>query len=364
MADRTTFIDEFRAVTPKQWIAVVVAIAIGMVMEIFAANNICFSMLIVPILLYMLPHMAGVSSVKVKAVVGALFFGLLLIVGTFAYTPGNESTDWTKDPHNENITNVTFDEITDVVTVDVDYPGDGWTVRAIYGKVTALWFGSSIRAVEKEITIDMTRVGSTDTFEGLIDTEKGNLYMVVVQILDSGGKVQKSLGFTINTGLEDGLAISFMGGLYVVGFGGLVYFIIVGLSAAMRRSLDKTRTRMEAEGRLYPKGYGRCKECGTLVLPGEVTCKKCGAYIEVPDEIKAAKKDYFVCTECGAEVPNDAVECPKCGVKFDGEESEVVHADGTVDITDETFECSECGAIVPVNALHCPKCGAKFDEEE
>ena len=144
----------------------------------------------------------------------------------------------------------------------------------------------------------------------------------------------------------------------------IMFFMILIFSTIMRRSAEKTRQKMEADGRLYPQGYGRCKECGAMVLPGEVTCRKCGAYIDVPDELRAHKKDYFVCEECGAEVPKDADVCPKCGAKFDAVENEVQHVDGTVDVSEETFECSECGAIVPANATRCPKCGATFDEND
>ncbi|MBQ7621871.1 MAG: zinc-ribbon domain-containing protein, partial [Candidatus Methanomethylophilaceae archaeon] len=68
---------------------------------------------------------------------------------------------------------------------------------------------------------------------------------------------------------------------------------------------------------------------------------------------------------CGAEVPMDAKHCPKCGAKFDeADETEITHADGTVDTSTETFECSECGKEVPANAKRCPYCGAEFDEED
>ena len=103
-----------------------------------------------------------------------------------------------------------------------------------------------------------------------------------------------------------------------------------------------------------------------MVLPGEITCRKCGAPIEVPEDVKVLhKKDFFECSECGTEVPIDAKVCPKCGAKFDeGEETVIQHADGTVDSSSETFECSECGKEVPANAKRCPYCGAEFDEDE
>ena len=85
----------------------------------------------------------------------------------------------------------------------------------------------------------------------------------------------------------------------------------------MRNSLERTRARLEAEGRLYPPGYGRCKRCGTIVLPGEISCRRCGEYIDVPEEMRVKKVNFFECSECGREVPEDAGVCPFCGEAFD-----------------------------------------------
>ena len=113
-----------------------------------------------------------------------------------------------------------------------------------------------------------------------------------------------------------------------------------------------------------------------IVLPGETVCRKCGAYIDIPEEIKAKMKrkvEYSVCSECGAEVPMDARRCPKCGANFD-EETEEVEVEATEEEiaeriekqeeSGECFECSECGAKVPADADVCPQCGARFDEDE
>ncbi len=53
-------------------------------------------------------------------------------------------------------------------------------------------------------------------------------------------------------------------------------------------------------------------------------CRKCGAYIDVPDELRHKKDDYFQCSECGAEVPGDSTVCPKCGAKFDEDDETVI----------------------------------------
>ena len=113
---------------------------------------------------------------------------------------------------------------------------------------------------------------------------------------------------------------------YTCGIIILLFFLMMVLTAWSRKNLEKTRARMEAEGRLYPQGYGRCKECGSIILPGETCCRKCGAYIDVPDELRHKKVDMVECSECGAEIPEDAKVCPKCGAVFD-EEEEIVYVE-------------------------------------
>jgi ribosomal protein L40E len=361
--------DEFSALSTKQMIAIIVAIAVALVLELFGASTACLTMLVVPIVIYMVPHLMGVESVKVKAVVGALFFTIALILGTFAYSGSDEATDISKDPSNDYIYGVSYSAENDnlsatVVFDDPDVPN--WKVLLTYGTVSAVGFGV-IRGYDDPHEATMIKAGETNRYYyDLFDLKDGKLYLVLIQIVDADDedKVYKNLGFTINTGFNDYIKVSFFGAAPIVLLGAVVFSLLLGLSYFMRRGLQKTRDKMEEQGRLYPQGYGRCKECGALVLPGEVTCKKCGAYIDVPEDIKANKKDYFICSECGAEVPNDSNECPKCGAKFDGVETEVVHADGSVDVSTETFECSECGAQVPANASHCPNCGAKFDEDD
>ena len=100
----------------------------------------------------------------------------------------------------------------------------------------------------------------------------------------------------------------------------LPFLLLSLLTWWMRTNLEKTRARLEAEGRLYPQGYGRCKRCGSLVLPGEIMCRKCGEYIDVPEEMRVKKVNYFECSECGREVPQDAGVCPFCGEVFEDEE--------------------------------------------
>jgi len=174
-----------------------------------------------------------------------------------------------------------------------------------------------------------------------------------------------STNWVFLTGAHDGstTSLSLFGCAYSTLMIMIVFFLIMILSFFMRGRMEKTRERMEKEGRLYPQGYGKCDNCGAVVLPGEVKCRKCGAYIDRPDEMKPKKKDFFECSECGAEVPGDATTCPKCGAKFDEDEFEVTHADGTVETTNEIIQCHECGEFAPANATFCAKCGAKFGKK-
>ena len=108
----------------------------------------------------------------------------------------------------------------------------------------------------------------------------------------------------------------------------LPFLLIAMLTWWMRKNLEKTRERLEKEGRLYPAGYGRCKKCGTVVLPGEVCCRKCGEYIDVPEELRVKKVNYFECSECGREVPEDAGVCPYCGEAFEADAEDAGIKDG------------------------------------
>ena len=114
---------------------------------------------------------------------------------------------------------------------------------------------------------------------------------------------------------EDADVVNLVLNIFIVSV--LPFLLISMLAWYMRRNLERVRARLEAEGRLYPPGYGRCKRCGTVVLPGEICCRRCGEYIDVPEELRVKKVDYFECSECGREVPEDAGVCPYCGETFE-----------------------------------------------
>jgi len=201
-----------------------------------------------------------------------------------------------------------------------------------------------------------------------LDTSK--LYMVMLAYADendgnytvSNANSESYVTFTENSFTGSLTGLSLEGATIVMVYVMIVFYMILLFSSFMRSRMERTRAKMEADGRLYPQGYGRCENCGAIVLPGEVKCRKCGKYIDRPKEWQPEKKDFFECSECGAEVPADAEVCPKCGAKFDGTETEVIHSDGSKDTTSETIMCPECGENLPITSKFCPKCGHRFDE--
>lgn len=369
MTDNTesklTLIEEFKGLTTKQWLAIAGGFVAAGVLTVMNLALSCIGFLVIAVLLYMIPHMTGVASPKIKAVIGVVFIVVMMLIGTFAYTGSATYQEFGGPVSSSFITEVKYDPDTGVMTVVSEK--EDLDLKVETATITMISYGSAINNSAFEYETGMTYSdGKYTATPKLIPNE----YVVIfVGISDDGGESYKQFyRVQFDTGVSNSSMIEkcFMGAGYVMLLVGLMYFIMLIFSELMRRSARKSREKMEAEGRLYPEGYSKCKECGTMVLPGEITCRKCGAPIEVPEEIKVLhKKDYFKCSECGTEVPNDAKICPKCGAKFDEEEeTEIKHADGTVDVSSETFECSECGKKVPANAKKCPYCGADFDEED
>ena len=327
------------------------------------------------VLMFVIPKLFGVKNIKLMVLLGAVFLLLSTFVGAFAFTiPQIENHG--EDTVTGDFSDVTVTENGGKYDVSVTYTGtaDG-DMKLCYASVGTTTFRVILTMSKDPVT--MTASGTTYTYTGLeLDSVPYSMHFEKGE----GDGMAESDAFittaTISKGDLTSLAIK--GNLYVAGMVTVMFLLILFLTAWMRRNLEKTRARMEAEGRLYPQGYGRCKECGMLVLPGETVCRKCGAYIDIPEEVQQKMKqkvEYTVCSECGAEVPSDARRCPKCGANFD-EETEEVH----VQVSEEelraeaesrepeqpadTFECSECGAQVPADAKKCPKCGAEFDEDE
>ena len=386
--------EEFKALTTKQWAGIIAGIIVALLVEMFLGTT-CMGFFIAAVALYMIPHILGVSSVKIKAIIGVLFAVMAIVAGTFAYSGTIESYEGrmhTSDTstvqdivYDADAGTITFTLITDRA------PGDSENPRTWHGiaetvPVEGISFGIPNRSggashVFRETTDSAYKEGTTGiltvTDAGMkgdkyvytctasdFNLENGKLYLVGAGITDNNAvSTKESVTFMIDRESNQ-TAIYFTGTAYTVAFAVVIFFMILIFSALMRSSAEKSRKKMEAQGRLYPKGYGRCKNCGATVLPGEVNCRKCGTYIDVPEELKPHKKDFFQCTECGAEVPADADVCPKCGAKFEGSETEVVREDGEVETSeDDMIACPGCDYHVPAGTDWCPKCGRMLKKE-
>jgi len=362
---KVSLIEEFKGLTQKQWLAIAGGFAGAAVLTVMNLALSCIGFLVIAVVLYMVPHMLGVASPKIKAIIGALFIVVMLLIGTFAYMGSATTTEMKVTGGDSDIKDVYYDMETGIMTVESSRSDLDLKVET--ATVTMISYGTAINSSAFVYETGMTYSDGKYTATPKIVS---NDYVVLfVGVSDDGGESYKQfyrIQFDTGVSSSDMMQKNFMGAGYVMFLVGLMYFIMLIFSEFMRRSARKARDKMEAEGRLYPEGYSKCKECGTMVLPGEITCRKCGAPIEVPEDVKVLhKKDFFECSECGTEVPIDAKVCPKCGAKFDEDEEAVIqHADGTVDSSSETFECSECGKEVPANAKRCPYCGAEFDEDE
>lgn len=345
------------------------AVAFGMVCAGLYRNTCLF--VFVGVLLFVIPKLFGVKRFSTLAVLGVAFLLITPVVGALCFSAPTIDDDKISDITGEfHDASVVRDGDTYDITVVFDGTPTG-DVKVFTPTLGTVSFNVEIYPMNTDGYVMTNTSGNTYVFNDLA-LESGKVYKIYFE----SGDV-RSGSATVDANITDGdiTKHALIWNFYVVGMAAIVFFLVLVLTTYMRRSLEKTRARMEAEGRLYPQGYGRCKECGMLVLPGEVTCRKCGAYIEIPEEIKAKMKrkvEYTECSECGAEVPSDARKCPKCGASFD-EATEEVKIEATPEIieahqeskepSDEYFECSECGAKVPADANVCPQCGAKFDEE-
>ena len=236
----------------------------------------------------------------------------------------------TDDIDDYGFTDVTVtDAGDDRYDVSVRYTGSG-NVTLHYGPVLSTCFGdvgnlnTHIVRTDLEKTMSMTSTAVAVTVESieLPDGKPWYIYFTADDTSSERGLVTANItesqvsAFAVSTNFSTVL-------LPVIAF-----YIILFVMFIFNRKMDKVRTELEEEGRLYPKGMGRCKECGMVVLPGETVCRKCGAVIDVPEEYRRkpapqpAAQTHFECSECGATVPADSKVCPKCGATFDDSDDE------------------------------------------
>ncbi len=323
----------------------------------------CMAVLIIPALLYLIPHFFKVKNLKVMVMHGVVFTVVALLVGGLYAAPTfiDDNSEFTGTTTFTDVA-VTYTAPMYDVTVKFD-DTTGLAPNAELFKIDKVGFSTANGPTDPIPLLPVTQTVDTVSYNFSVDDQ---LYIIQFFATDTDDKrIEQTFFFlTGNPSESSKNSAMWMGSLYELGLFMLLYFMIVFLTYAMRTSAKKTQARMVEQGRLYPEGYGRCEECRAIVLPGEVSCRKCGKYIDVPVEMKPKKKDFFTCSDCNAEVPEDASVCPKCGVEFDDIEIEVEHADGTVEITYSTFKCPVCGLDVPPTAKFCPKCGETFKSEE
>jgi len=363
----------FGTLTPMQLFGLFSAFFLALVLTLygFGTSCYCFGMLIIAVILYMLPKMLGVENIKLMTLLGVLFAVSAILIGGLVMAPGFVASNDGNPPDGGYFEDVKFTYTDTGVDITATLTEDIGTDKVIfkYGKVESITFGdiNSLYKYEVEMSVTGSIVGST--VSGSIDLDPDNLYAGFLTVVTDKDGEETIVGGS-STYIRF-LAEAFDGDITPLALYGcaiatfyimVVFFLIMIFSFIMRGRMEKTRERMEKEGRLYPQGYGKCEQCGAVVLPGEINCRKCGAYIDRPEEMKPNKKDFFECSDCGAEVPMDAKLCPKCGAEFDEEEFEVEHADGTTETTKESFICPECSAVVPGTATFCTKCGAKFNK--
>lgn len=323
----------------------------------------CMAVLIIPAILYLVPHFFKVKDLRVMVMHGVVFTVVALLAGGLYSAP-------TFIDNNSEFT--ATENFTDAVVTDT---ANGYDITVMFDSTLSLTPNAELFVIEKvgfstvngpkdaTVLVPTTSTINTISYSFTVDDQ---LHLIQFFTTDTDNKrtEQTFLFLTTHTSESNKNSAIWTGAGYELGLFMLLYFMILFLTYSMRASAKKTQARMVEQGRLYPEGYGRCVECRAIVLPGEVSCRKCGKYIDVPEEMKPNKKDFFTCSDCNAEVPADADVCPKCGVEFDDIEIEVEHADGTIEISSSTFKCPVCGLDVPPTAKFCPKCGETFEYKE
>ena len=325
--------------------------------------------LICAILLYMIPKSMG-ANIKHLAVFGVIALVVLSVFSAFAVSKPfienaegvhhhGEFTDISVEPFSDDgphIFSVTY-ELKGSEFIELEYNASQMVQQR------GLARGSGDNTV---VSSDLSSTVTNHTFT-VTDIGDGEVFYYKFVVKDAPDHVVREAGDFIGpVTMDDSQLTTFCltGNLYFIGVNIIAFFfLIVLITTWMRSNLEKTRARLEAEGRLYPQGYGRCKECGTIVLPGEVVCRKCGAYLDIPEEMKVKKVEYFECSDCGKEVPLASEKCPFCGASFEeGIEDETIAETKEETKPEVTFTCSECGKQVPESASVCPHCGEKFED--
>ena len=362
----------WRDMSTGHFIGLVIGCCAALLIMCVMGNNIIGWMLAAA-MAYLFAHLFH-NNHKQKAILGAVSCVLIVLIGGFSVGP--DSVDIYGTDHDIRTSyfsdvSISYDSGTQALTVNATYDNSAYpdlVPVVAYSDISMLVFGGLYTTETLAYMQKSDFSSGTKTYESW-DVQKLHYICLSLAKLEEDGsysvKAGTTVGFTDSTVFQgDASPLYWVGTVYATAFFGAIFFFIVFCSWFFRTRMNKTRKKMEQQGRLYPQGYGRCEKCGAIVLPGEVKCRKCGTYIDRPDSMKPKKVDYYRCTNCGCEITDKDEVCPKCGATFVEEETEVIHSDGTVTVT-EKFECPDCGSEGPANAdgvRICPRCGKRFQD--
>ncbi|MDD4185725.1 MAG: zinc ribbon domain-containing protein [Candidatus Methanomethylophilaceae archaeon] len=316
--------DRFIGTPSAQVIGIILALFLGITFMLSGFYELFCLPMLVGVAMYVVPKMLGVKSTKTLLAAGAAYLVIISCVGALVVSPAYVDSY-------DNIGSLNEGDFTDadiilkgngLYDITVEYNGSGTDVEFCYNDIMILYYSSAGMATPAN-RVAMTSSGTTYTASD-VDLGDNKLEYFFFEAKSGSDTIDKT-GMMIYRGSATDGDVTMMaleGNLYFIGINIMfIYFLVVIFSFFSRRSLENARERMEREGRLYPQGYGRCKECDALVLPGETCCRKCGAFIEKPEIITAAPvEEEMECSECGATVPANAEKCPKCGERFDADD--------------------------------------------
>ena len=289
----------------------------------------------VGIILYVIPRLFHVKDYKAMAVLGVIFLVVTSLVGGLAFSAPAMMDQTTDDIDENGFSDVIIEETTDGrYSVSVKYVGSGDDIQLHYGPVGSTCF-NDIRSLNSHLVPTEVEKSSGMKYESgntyvLKDAEpdieipEGKpWYVYFTAGDDTSERGMVTVNITESQVSSFALATNFSSALIPL----VAFYIILLVMFLFNRKMEKVRAEMEEEGRLYPQGMGRCKECGMVILPGETVCRKCGAVIDVPEEYRRKPAEpqaqtHFECSECGATVPADSKVCPKCGATFDDDDDE------------------------------------------
>ncbi|MCQ2056295.1 MAG: zinc ribbon domain-containing protein [archaeon] len=279
------------------------------------------------IVLLVIPRSFGCHNFRIMVLFGIVFFLIATIIGAFAVSKPMLEMDWNQ-PNNSNIAiqverdgtanlSINYKNVANIEDIYVEFEKVTWVC---YNQYRAFSDGSH-----------QYKLDSSQDFWEVSDVKVStdNVYFYTFFTFDELNE-KRLIESGFYSPCESNIAIlALETNAYYVGISAAIFMFILFFVREFKRNLDKTRAIMEAEGRLYPKGHGCCKHCGSIVLPGEIHCKKCGTAVDIPNKFQAKKTEFFQCSECNAEIPMNASTCPTCGVSFD-EEDEIVFSSESI----------------------------------